>query len=264
MYRLSILLECVDMGYKRTGRPCHDSEHYADGKTMKKLRQYLCTMAKPKGSKCVLVNMCRTCESQCEYGRRYVRLYDAAEAEKKQASRKASVQSKPSKPKEEEPTVTADVDYQRQVLEEEVKSLTAQLSEKQQEIANLERSLKLTDALVYEYREEEDALNKRVQEAEARSTELVNELAKAEVRYAELENIKDEFDRALAKERQLVAKIRDDNEELLRKTCELAAQLEAANENEREANREVSRLMEKILSLKVWILHRLYPEIAEI
>ena len=46
MYRLRALMGCIDMGYKRTGRPCHDSEHYADGKSLKTLARYLCSMAK--------------------------------------------------------------------------------------------------------------------------------------------------------------------------------------------------------------------------
>lgn len=109
MYKLRILLGCIDMGYKRTGRPCHASEHYADGKSLKTLRQYLCTMAKPEGSSHVMVDMCRICESQCEYGKRYVMLHDLAEAEKqagkKPAPKKAAAKKPPAKPKAP-PTVT--------------------------------------------------------------------------------------------------------------------------------------------------------------
>lgn len=109
MYRARTLLGCIDMGYKRTGRPCHDSEHYADGKSMKTLTRYLCTMAKPEGSGHVMVDMCRICESQCEYGKRYIKLYDLAEAEKqagkKPSPKKAVAKKPPAKPKAP-PTVT--------------------------------------------------------------------------------------------------------------------------------------------------------------
>lgn len=109
MYRARTLLWCIDMGYKRTGRPCHASEHYADGKSMRTLTSYLCTMAKPEGSKSVMVDMCRICESQCEYGKRYVILHDRAEAEKqagkKPAPKKAAAKKPPAKPKAP-PTVT--------------------------------------------------------------------------------------------------------------------------------------------------------------
>ena len=109
MYRARALLECVDMGYKRKGRPCHDSEHYADGKSLKTLTRYLCSMAKPEGSDDVMVDMCRICESQCEFGRRYIKLHDLVETEKqagkKPAPKKAAEKKPPAKPKAP-PTVT--------------------------------------------------------------------------------------------------------------------------------------------------------------
>lgn len=269
MYKLHTLLECVDMGYKRTGKPYHESEHYADGKSLKSLARYLCSMAKPEGSKAVMVDMCRICESKCQYGKRYVRMYDAAAAENKQepAKRKAASKPKPAarEPETEEHMVAiTNAELQRQVFEDEIKCLTEKLEAQIQECAKMERSMKLTDVLIHEYREAEEKLKARAEAAEARITELMNELGEADARYAELEAIKDGYDRACTKERQMVAKLADDNEELLRNMCEQAAKLETANENEREANREVSRLMEQIISLKVWILHRLYPEIAEI
>ena len=271
MYKLHTLLECVDMGYKRTGKPYHESEHYADGKSLKSLARYLCSMAKPEGSKAVMVDMCRICESKCQYGKRYVRLYDAAAAEKKQVPAKRKATNKPKqKPAQREPetedhmVAMTNAELQRQVFEDEIKALTEKLEAQTQECAKMDRSMKLMDVLILEYREGEEKLTARAEAAEAKCAKLEKQLAEADNRYAELESIKDEYDRACMKERQLVAKLTEDNEALLRTVCEQTALIENANEAEREARREVSRLMEKILSLKVWILHRLYPEIAEI
>lgn len=268
MYKQRILLGCVDMGHKRAGKP-PQNEMYADGKSMNELRSFLCSLALPTKKDIVYVEACRGCESQCSFGRRYVALYDATTAENKQEPTKRKAASKPKpdarEPETEEHMVTiTNAELQRQVFEDEIKGLTEKLEAQIQECAKMERSMKLTDVLIHEYRESEEKLTARAEAAEARCVELEKKLAEADARYAELEAIKDEYDRACTKERQMVAKLADDNEELLRNMCEQAAKLETANENEREANREVARLMEQILSLKVWILHRLYPEIAEI
>lgn len=50
---------------------------------MNVLRRYLCTMAKPsERSNEVFVEACRGCISQCEFGRQYVKLYDAGAPDK--------------------------------------------------------------------------------------------------------------------------------------------------------------------------------------
>lgn len=55
----------------------HESEHYADKKSMNTLRRYLCSLALPTLQDKVYVEACRNCVSQCAFGKRYVALYDS-------------------------------------------------------------------------------------------------------------------------------------------------------------------------------------------
>lgn len=51
---------------------------------LKKLRKYLCDLAAPARGP-VKIKVCRDCESQCAYGKRYMELYQAQKDEKEDA-----------------------------------------------------------------------------------------------------------------------------------------------------------------------------------
>lgn len=74
--------------------PIVDASHVAENvKTLKKLREYLCSAAVPPSGP-VRVKMCEKCEAQCAYGRRYVELYRAEKAPKEEAPVRTSVDQK--------------------------------------------------------------------------------------------------------------------------------------------------------------------------
>lgn len=71
--------------------PIVDASHVAENvKTLKKLREYLCSAAVPPSGP-VRVTVCEKCESQCAYGRQYLKLYRAEKAKKEEAPVRVSV-----------------------------------------------------------------------------------------------------------------------------------------------------------------------------
>lgn len=70
---------------KSKGAACGPSDHsmYADGKSMHALLIYLCSRARPVGAHDVNPDICRYCESQCAFGREYVRHFDNGERPRK-------------------------------------------------------------------------------------------------------------------------------------------------------------------------------------
>lgn len=71
-----------------------DANHVAENvKTLKKLREYLCSAAVPQSGP-VRVTVCEKCESQCAYGRQYLKLYRAEKAKKEEAPVKTPVDQK--------------------------------------------------------------------------------------------------------------------------------------------------------------------------
>lgn len=74
--------------------PIVDANHVAENvKTLKKLREYLCRAAVPPSGP-VRVTVCEKCESQCAYGRQYLKLYRAEKDKKEEAPVKTSVDQK--------------------------------------------------------------------------------------------------------------------------------------------------------------------------
>lgn len=64
---------------KQTNGRSNEETHVAAGKSMNTLRRFLCDMVRTEQHTEKVVSICRTCESQCAYGREYVHRYDAGE-----------------------------------------------------------------------------------------------------------------------------------------------------------------------------------------
>lgn len=168
-----------------------------DLKTMEKLKVYLCADAISKGGKVprgrVDVDACRQCESQCAYGRKYIRLWkekqeaaqvtatkataarddaavkkleaDKAKAEKRlrdaEASWQASVEHAGELEKQLEKAKAENEDLRETVaaLVKEKAVLLAKLKEANQTDAELERVLKELDYEKAERRKQRGVLN---------------------------------------------------------------------------------------------------------
>lgn len=65
-----------------------DHSMYAEGKSMHALLVYLCARARPAGLYSANVEICRRCESQCAFGREFVRKFDAGERPTKRVRKK--------------------------------------------------------------------------------------------------------------------------------------------------------------------------------
>lgn len=68
--------ECTN---KQTNGRSNEETHVAAGKSMNTLRRFLCDIVRTEQNTEKVVTICRTCESQCAYGREYVHRYDAGE-----------------------------------------------------------------------------------------------------------------------------------------------------------------------------------------
>lgn len=64
---------------KQTNGRSNEETHVAAGKSMNTLRRFLCDIVRTEQHTEKVVFICRTCESQCAYGREYVHRYDAGE-----------------------------------------------------------------------------------------------------------------------------------------------------------------------------------------
>lgn len=112
------------MQAERQSKSILAEEWAGKAKNMNNLRTFLCDAARVKGSTEVRVDTCRNCESQCAYGREYVKRWDAGE-------RPMRPGPKP-KPKAEEPVEAADKPVTVQPaetarLENELEKLRAEL-----------------------------------------------------------------------------------------------------------------------------------------
>lgn len=141
--------------------PIVDANHVAENvKTLKKLREYLCRAAVPRRGP-VRVTVCEKCESQCAYGRQYLKLYLAE------------------KDKKEEAPVRTSVDQ---------KTAEEQLADA---IAKRERAERCAAEMVEKCREMEkklDEANQRAAEAQARSSRASYQLMRLKAKLYDMEH----------------------------------------------------------------------------
>ena len=144
-----------------------------------------------------------------------------------------------------------------QRLRELVTQKTREAEKAAADMLRLDKQLKMTDELILEFRKAEATMQDELRETE-RQRDEAQDLAE------EAERDRTKAVSELDRERRQAIKLRDDNEELLRQVCELIAQLEAAQDGEAAARKELDAMMRKHTALKIWVLEKLHPELQEL
>lgn len=203
----------------------------ANVKSMNKLRTFLCDAVRVKGHTGVQVDICRTCESQCAYGREYVKRYDAGERPAKPGPKpKAEVKDTMKETGLEKEL--ADMRGREDAAQDVIKHLRIQLEQQETQLAEARHQNELDSALIEAAREQLEASDSalKCQEAELLKQREVN--------------------RSMADEIKMLQQIADEREQLnsdLQKAIANMCETARARQQETEALKEAFRQSEEKL-----------------
>lgn len=196
---------------------------------MSALRRYLCDLVRMEQDDEKVVSICRSCESQCAYGREYVHRYDAGERPLKRKPRKKTEGAK----------MSMDAD--------KMKQLEKQLKDAQEKLAEYERRHEMDEAAVKAAGVQLTDCEKALRSQEAEALKLRKEAAEARGRA-------EKFAKALAEQEAMNAELEKAVSDLEEKNRARKQEAEEIGEalRQSEEQRHADKLMLMRLKARMW------------